>query len=382
MKASIVTTTIHQPVLLADYCRNLKRYGHEAVEFIVVGDKKTPVDVGAYCRQLQEEHGYVVEYYDVDRQEEYLKPFAELAAHLPYDSIQRRNVGLLLAFERGADVIVTIDDDNFVSEEDFLGHHAVVGSVVERTAVHSSTGWFNVCRLLIERQRLPFYHRGYPMGQRWAESEEGSRRVTTARVVVNAGLWLEDPDIDAVTRMALPIHAIAVEAEGRPGIVLDDGTWCPFNSQNTALAREVIPAYFLSPHIGRYDDVWASFFLRVICDHLGGAVGYGSPVVRQVRNAHDLWRDLDAERLGMHMTDRLVNVLRTVTFREDTYAGCYRELIEALKDMAHQRAPFTSQERTIVLQVLEGMEIWSKTFERWTSVGAHCRQSNVERGRS
>jgi len=39
--------------------------------------------------------------------------------------------------------------------------------------------------------------------------------------------------------------------------VMANGTWCPFNSQNTALHRDLIPAYVLSPLIGRMDDIWA-----------------------------------------------------------------------------------------------------------------------------
>jgi hypothetical protein len=38
-----------------------------------------------------------------------------------------------------------------------------------------------------------------------------------------------------------------------------NGTWCPFNSQNTALHRDLIPAYVLSPLIGRMDDIWARY---------------------------------------------------------------------------------------------------------------------------
>ena len=36
----------------------------------------------------------------------------------------------------------------------------------------------------------------------------------------------------------------------------------PFN-QNTFLSRNVIPDYFLFPHIGRMDDIWASYYLEL-----------------------------------------------------------------------------------------------------------------------
>ena len=50
---------------------------------------------------------------------------------------------------------------------------------------------------------------------------------------------------------------------------LAPGARGPFNSQNTILARAVLPAYFLSPNVGRYDDIFASFMVKRIADHLG-----------------------------------------------------------------------------------------------------------------
>lgn len=99
------------------------------------------------------------------------------------------------------------------------------------------------------------------------------------RAVVNAGLWLDDPDVDAITRLCNDI--VATEFDARPACfcavhcllaltfwsrytrdssyVMANGTWCPFNSQNTALHRDLIPAYVLSPLIGRMDDIWARY---------------------------------------------------------------------------------------------------------------------------
>jgi hypothetical protein len=362
VKTTVVTTTIHVPHLLTDYCANFRKYGHTDVDVIVTGDRKTPPDAPAFCQRVQDEHGVDIGYLGVEDQDAYLRRVPALAAHLPYDSISRRNVAILAAFERAADVIITIDDDNFVSDDDFLAHHCVVGGQHERPQVSSSSGWFNVCELLTEARGLPFFHRGYPLGERWV-SQQISRSTSHRKVVVNAGLWLGDPDIDALTRMDLPIRATAFSAEAAPGVVLASGTWCPFNSQNTALAREVIPSYFLSPHIGRYDDVWASYFLRAIADHLGDAVQYGLPIVTQERNAHDLWRDLDAERVGMRLTGRLVAVLRNVTFRGKDYAACYRELLRAVRSSVTASSTFDADEQAIVSRVLGGMEIWADACE-------------------
>jgi len=104
------------------------------------------------------------------------------------------------------------------------------------------------------------------------------------RAIVNAGLWLDDPDVDAITRLCNDI--VTTECHSRPAFffcnlhcllvlmgrqrytrdssyVMANGTWCPFNSQNTALHRDLIPAYVLSPLIGRMDDIWARFNPRI-----------------------------------------------------------------------------------------------------------------------
>src|SRR5581483_5232271 len=96
------------------------------------------------------------------------------------------------------------------------------------------------------------------------------------RVAVNAGFWLDNPDIDALTRMERQIVVRGFN-EKWPGsnFTLQPGTWSPFNSQNTALMRDVIPAYFLSPYIGRYDDIWASYIVNRIAAQLGDVITFG-----------------------------------------------------------------------------------------------------------
>ncbi len=258
---AITTTTIHSPKGLQGYCANAKNYGHERVFFIIAGDKKTPEGVPAFCTALQREFGYEVQYLDVADQEKILRPFPSLAQHLPYNSLSRRNVALLQAYRQGADVIVTIDDDNFsLAEQDFVGAHSIVGQQVDYTEIQASSGWYNVCELLVEKRGLPFYHRGFPLSERWQESKVKVRKAN-GRVVVNAGLWLESPDLDAVTWLDLPIEVVRYGDHYPQGIGLAPGTWSPFNSQNTALAREVLPAYFLWPFVGLFVDVWESYIV-------------------------------------------------------------------------------------------------------------------------
>ena len=77
--------------------------------------------------------------------------YPEFDAHLPWRCIQRRNVSILYAYEQGCDVIIAIDDDNYVLPgTDFVGTHLAGLSLHENplTSLSSSSGWLNVCKFL------------------------------------------------------------------------------------------------------------------------------------------------------------------------------------------------------------------------------------------
>jgi hypothetical protein len=60
-------------------------------------------------------------------------------------------VSILYAYEQGCDVIIAIDDDNYVLPgTDFVGTHLAGLSLQENplTSLCSSSGWLNVCKYL------------------------------------------------------------------------------------------------------------------------------------------------------------------------------------------------------------------------------------------
>ena len=180
---------------------------------------------------------------------------------------------------------------------------------------------------------------------------------------MNAGLWLDNPDIDALTRMERQPVVRGLKQPWSGNFSLFPGTWSPFNSQNTAIMREAIPAYFLSPYIGRYDDIWASYILIRIAEHLGHVIAFGEPLVRQERNPHDLWKDLDVERNGMIMTDDFCEALRNITLTGTTYHGCFAELAGKLRSSWSEGSKWTESQKEWRNRLLEGMEIWHDVFE-------------------
>jgi hypothetical protein len=362
VETAIVTTTINIPELLKKYGENARRHGHSDLKFIVIGDRKSPAETRAFCDSIAKDW-FSCEYLDIEDQRVYLQRFPELGEHLIFDSPSRRNIGILKAFEDRARVMITIDDDNLILNQDFVRCHGVVGTTPELPVYESTSGWFNVCSLLVEDHNTPFYHRGFPMGMRWRESEAFLNQATSARrVVANAGFWLDDPDIDAVSRMNRVLAVRGLRHPHMPTIALEPGTWSPFNSQNTALMRDAIPAYFLSPYTGRYDDIWGSYVINRIAQHLGDAISFGEPVVRQKRNIHDPWNDVDRERNGMILTDAFTTALRGIPLSGTTYHACFGEIAAQLAEAWPEGSKWNDSLKLWRSRFIEGLGVWHRVF--------------------
>lgn len=207
------------------------------------------------------------------------------------------------------------------------------------------------------------------MKQRWPEYPPIIKSAQTEkRVVCNAGLWLDDPDLDAITRLTNDICALRYTRE--QSFVLANGTWSPFNSQNTAFARDMLEAYWLSPVVGRYDDIWASYIIDRIADHLGHVVCYGFPLVKQERNPHNYFVDHQKEEDGLELTDRFCEMLRGFTITGSSYYECYkcllpqlRAAIEALTD-----ADVKPKKKEFLLGFIESNEVYLATITRLRGV--------------
>jgi hypothetical protein len=348
VRTVIVTTTIHVPVFLQEYMNNQKYYGHSDVKYIVVSDKKTPSEARGFCESLPD-----TLYLGEKEQLDFLKRFPALGRHLPWNDIARRNIGHLWAYEEeGADVLVMLDDDNLATSDDFIKHHQQIDQYMP--TIESTTGWLNPCVVLKEENDVEFYPRGYAPKHRWepyALNLSKRQRLCTA---VNVGLWIGDPDVDAITRLERPLKTKGYKWWGEKNITLYPGTWCPWNCQNTAIARRVIPAYFLSPFCGRHLDIWASYVVNRIAGHLNEGVNFGRPLANHVRSPHNLYRDLEEETPWIEMTDEFCDSLRSTVLTSDTYLGCSQEIVRQIEDKIEIYAD----------RVSEGMEIWGECFSK------------------
>jgi len=277
MKKVIVTTTINRPTAAIELFDALTDW-----TLVVIGDKKTPTDYHL-SRGL---------YVSPETQEKY---DPALSSAIGWNCIQRRNFGLLWAYDLRADVIAVVDDDNIPYPG--WGDNLLLDRPVEVNYYETDLPAFDPVGATNEKH---LWHRGFPLA---LIPQRSYAKRTTKKMTfdIQADFWDGDPDIDAVCRMIY-----APECKFSPeSFPLAGNQLSPFNSQNTFLTGQVLADYFLFPHIGRMDDIWAAYYLQALCKR----VVYNKASVYQQRNVHNLVKDMQNEYLGYEKNLELVKQL-------------------------------------------------------------------------
>lgn len=290
MKKYIVTTTINEPTIAT------KKFCKIAVEkdftFVIIGDTKTPHE--SY-RKLENSN---VIYLPPVQQEELYK---ELSDTIGWKSIQRRNIGFVYAYDQGADIIATIDDDNI--PYDSWGDNILVGQDIEIDLFSHKTS--NVFDPISPTNHNDLWHRGYPIELVPSKNNIEYKGKSQRKVLIQADFWDGDPDIDALCRLSkMPVCKFD---KFNP---FGSNQIAPFNSQNTFLSREVIPYYAVLPHAGRMDDIWGAYIVQ---HYFPNSVVYNKATVYQDRNEQDLVTNLENEVIGYRNTLNLINDLKNFT---------------------------------------------------------------------
>ena len=314
----VVLTTINAPTVLQDLADNLGRFGHlDRCRVWVVGDVKTPPECRAICERVARS-GLDTVFLDIEQQNAWGSRFPEFYRRLPYNNETRRNVGYLFALEAGCERLISIDDDNFPSADDFLGGHEPVGGRWAGDVLSESSGYHNIAEYLITDPPRRVFPRGFPFALR-EQINQPTMLAAGGPVIIgaNVGLWLQDPDVDAITWLNGAVKATSYRGPER--LVLSQSTWTPVNTQNTCVTRDLIPGFLCVPmgfplpsgKIERYGDIWGGYFLQAVLASTSFHVSVGRPLLEHRRNPHDYLDDLRHEYWGMLLTDWLLEHLRT-----------------------------------------------------------------------
>lgn len=278
MKKFIVTTTINPPTIATQ-----KYASFDDWTLIVVGDKKTPHDTYKDLNCI---------YMSPDYMETKYPDLCELTGWNTFDV---RNLGYIEAYQMGADVIASVDDDNIPYDDwgtDLYVNKEIVCDLYE-PVVH------DVFDPLSITTRNEIWHRGYPIEYVPTRHNVEYKGKTKREVLVQADLWDGNPDIDAIARMTF-----------NPCVKYSDITspYCstkfsPFNTQNTFISRKAFPDFCAIPGTGRMNDIWGAY----IFEHYNpSSVIYNRASVYQERNPHILTKDLEDEMIGYKNTLKLI----------------------------------------------------------------------------
>ena len=278
LKKFIVCTSINKPTLAVKKFELMKDWN-----LVIVGDKKTP-------KNYKLKNGV---YLSPKKQEKIDKKLSDL---IGWNCIQRRNFGILYAWKNGADIVAVVDDDNIPYKN--WGKNLLINNKTKVNFYKTNALAFDPISVTNHKN---LWHRGFPI-QILDRRNNVKKQQKIIKPDIQADFWNGDPDIDAICRMEH--HPICKFKDKY--FPLASNKVSPFNSQNTFISKKVLPHYFLFPHIGRMDDIWASFYVL----SKGFKVVYNKASVFQKRNEHDLTKDMLKEFIGYENNLNLIKELK------------------------------------------------------------------------
>lgn len=96
----------------------------------------------------------------------------------------------------------------------------------------------------------------------------------------------------------------------QPPIVLEQGTYSPYNTQNTITHSEAFWGLLLPiTTTFRVCDIWRSFWVQRLLWDIGGQVMFGTATVKQIRNSHSYLKDMIDEHQLYHQSGAFVDFL-------------------------------------------------------------------------
>jgi hypothetical protein len=303
---AIVITSINHPTrAVVEIARDATKLG---AKLIIVGDQKSPKDFN--------QPG--ADYLNLDDQ---CRTGFRYAALAPSQHYARKNVGYLQAIAEGATILIETDDDNVPNSEFWKRRIATV-----RARSLQAPGWVNVYRYFHDGLVWP---RGLPLDSVNAMLPE-AEPAKDIYCPIQQGLADDNPDVDAIYRLLLPIPLRFKPAEP----VALRGTWCPFNSQNTTWWPAAFPLLYLPYYCSfRMTDIWRSFVAQRIAYLNDWGILFHAPTVYQERNEHNLLKDFEEEIPGYLNNERIRIHLAGLDLPKgsdriaDSMRICYRELI-------------------------------------------------------
>eukprot|EP00850_Spirogloea_muscicola_P017209 SM000145S00826 [mRNA] locus=s145:248118:250927:- [translate_table: standard] len=185
---------------------------------------------------------------------------------------------------------------------------------------------------------------------------------------ISHGMWLNIPDYDGPTQLAIDASPKTAEVSHRyvdAVMTLPKGVLYSCCGMNLAFDRELIgPAMYFGlmgqgTPWGRYEDMWAGWCSKVICDHLGLGVKTGKPYIwhSKASNAFANW---DVEVYGIQWQETIVPFFQNMKLlpQSTDVVACYKEII------GHVRADLKHLDPAYFTLLADMMDMWLAAWEK------------------
>jgi reversibly glycosylated polypeptide/UDP-arabinopyranose mutase len=250
-----------------------------------------------------------------------------------------RNYGFLKAYQMGAKMIITMDDDCYP-----VDNHKLVQKHQRNLGLSVPAQWVNTypdARFM--------YTRGMPYLNRDKQP-----------VMLSHGLWTNVLDLDAPTHLQhLDFRADYSEHFLQ---IFPQGSYYPMCSMNLAFNSKITPLMYF-PLMGentegdkwgydRFDDIWAGIFSKKVMDHLGFSVINGAPFVRHDK-ASNIFSNLKKEAKGIEKNELIWQKTTEVELTKQNPVSAYQELIEKIE----------LPEEEYFRRLKQAIKIWLQLFD-------------------
>lgn len=320
-KRAIVITTINPPskaVIKFSKIPNYKLY--------IAGDTKGPTSWNLPS----------VDLLDVNKQNKLFPKFSNLVSFKHY---ARKNIAYLAAIRDEVAYIYETDDDNIPYDDIFPNFFE---KKINISSIKSDQA-FNIYSLFTKKNIWP---RGLPL--KCIKNQIFETHKIEIKPLIQQSLADNDPDVDAIYRLT---NGTLLNFDKNKKYSLSQGTYCPFNSQNTFWDKTVFPLLYLPSTIeSRVTDIWRGYIAQRILWELNSELIFLSPSVYQDRNIHDYLRDFK-EELDLYLkVDDLIFLLQNLS------------LSGTVKEMMIQIYQQLVKHEFILKHELEILQVWLEYF--------------------
>ena len=185
--------------------------------------------------------------------------------------------------------------------------------------------------------------RGYPLEYISSDSPTKYLLCSVHTPAIQQGLVDEEPDVDAIFRLTrkkqMPSKASTKIHfdNAAPVVVVPDGTFAPFNSQNTLFLPSAFWALVLPTMVStRASDIIRSYWAQKLLWLIGNNIAFYPPTVKHQRNDwHTNIRDAKSEQMLYTTMGNYINFLHKWTCSKLFFFDCVLDLTNDLVRMSY-----------------------------------------------